>query len=279
VEGYFANSWTTLHTGNAIQSMSPGQMPNYGKRQSQQIADALLLLNSNYTNAQKERLFICLVQYGIDIYGFLRDGGMYRGAGGLNSGHKSPLVLAAVALNDANMLEWVDADKRVSLAPNNNQVPPFLEDSQMFVVQQSDVGREHGAHNPGLFPNASTDYTTSPHMGATDSDNRPREPYTQQHVGLPEWGDEHAHNPTRDGSNWYAYYRSINGAAHMGIWLAMRMITGAEAAWNNPIFFNYCNRYWGIEGANGYNGQSFLAQGNGIERFHFDMLTLYNNSY
>jgi hypothetical protein len=256
VESYFANSWTTFHTGNAIQSMSPGQMPNYGKKQSQYIADALLSLNLNYTNAQKERLYICLVQYGIDIYGFLRDGGMYRGAGGLNSGHKSPLVLAALAMNDANMKLWADGAKRVPLAPNNIQVPPFFEDAQMFVVQQSDVGRVM--------------YT---------ADTRPRETYRQEHVGLPEWGDEHAHNPSRDGSNWTAYYRDINGSAHSGIAMGLRMVTGAKALWNNNTFFDYCARYWTRESAGGFDGQSFTTGGNGILRFHYDMLSTYTNSY
>jgi len=251
VESRFANSWTTFHTGNAIQSMTPAQLPNYGRDQAYLISDALLSLHLNYTDAQKEPLYIALVQYGIDIYGFLRDGGVYRGAGGLNCGHKAPLVLAAVTLNDTDMKNWANGQKRVTLPSRTNQVRPFLEDSQIWVVTQSDVGR--------------TLYT---------ADGRPREQYTQQHVGLPEWGEQHEIDNQRDGSNWYAFYRDICGSSHVGNALGISLLTGGEAVWNNPVFFDYCDRYWSIEGANGFAGQSFSA--NKIQLFHFNMLKAYS---
>jgi hypothetical protein len=255
VESRFANSWTTFHTGNAIQSMTPGgQMPNYGRDQAYILSDALLSLHLNYTDAQKEKLYIALVQYGIDIYGFLRDGGLYRGAGGLNAGHKAPLVLAAVTLNDTAMKEWARGGKRVILPTRGISVHPFFEDSQIWYVTQSDVGR--------------TLYT---------ADGRPREQYTQQHVGLPEWGSEHGIDRQFDGSNWTTFYRDICGSAHVGNALGIKMLTGGEATWDNPVFFDYCARYWAREGANGYNGQSFSA--NKIQLFHFNMLTTYGLAY
>jgi hypothetical protein len=252
VEDRFAASWTTFHVGNSIQSMSPaGQMPNYGRDQAYVISDALLSLHLNYTDAQKEKLYIALVQYGIDIYGFLRDGGLFRGNGGLNCGHKAPLVLAAVTLNDNALKEWASGSKRVILPGRGISVHPFLEDSQLWYVTQSDVGR--------------TLYT---------ADGRPRDPYTQQHVGLPEWGSEHGIDSKYDGSNWSAYYRDICGSSHVGNALGISLLSGGEAVWNNQVFFDYCDRYWAREGAGSYNQQSF--QGNTIQLFHFNMLKAYS---
>jgi hypothetical protein len=93
---------------------------------------------------------------------------------------------------------------------------------------------------------------------------------------MPEWGEKHASQPSRDGSNWDAYYRWINGGPLAGNILAMRLTAGAETAWNWPPVFAYIDRYWSIESRNGYSGQSNAAPNN-ISPFAFSMWLSYRN--
>jgi len=242
VENWFTRPWFVQMDNSPSRFISPqNNMPEYGRDQAHRVAEGMLSLHLNYTNAQKRNLFVRLVQYGIDIYGYVKAGGIFMDNGGLNVGRKAPMVLAAVALNDSDMLQYADAANEFV----------FHDDRQHWFVTQTDVGRElHTA------------------------DGRPREEYRQEHVGLPEWGEKHHSNRTRDGSNWNAYYRHINGGPLAGQILAIRLTQGAEAAWNWPPVFAYIDRFWSIEGTNGYNGQS---QGfpNRIGPFAFNMWTTY----
>ena len=244
VESYFEKPWFAMRETSSVQSFSPLQnMPNYGRDQAAQLSLGLLSLQLNYTDAQKEKLYIRLVQYGIDIYGAMKAGMFFQDNGGQNAGRKAPLVLAALALNDADMLEWANAAKH----------KVFQEDLTTFYVTQDDVGR----------------------VMYTD-DGRPRETYRQEHVGLPEWGEQHTSAPRRDGSNWStAYYRQVGGA-WIGNILAMKLTTGGEAAWNYPVVFAYADRYWSIEGQNGQANQSWSSPNN-IGPFVYEMWTYYGS--
>ena len=240
VEGYFAIPWVAIAEGDSIQAMSPKQMPNYGRDAAQLVSHGLLSLHLNYTNAQKEKLYIRMVQYGIDVYGSLKAGLDFRGAGGLNNGRKAPMVLAGLALNDASIKAWSD----------RNQHNVFGEDKQTFYVSQSDVDRPR--------------YT---------ADGNVREPYTQAMIGTPEWGEQHEAQPQRDASNWgSASYRWVGGA-QLGNALAIRLTAGGMADWNNPVFFDYEDRYW----ANEKTTQTFSAPNN-ISPFVYNMWTSYRGS-
>ncbi len=237
LESSFAIPWTALHHTAACQSMSPAQMPNYGRDQAQLVGDAMLSLHLNHTNAQKEKLFIRMVQYGIDIHGTVKAGALFMDNGGLNPGRKAPLVLAAVALNETELKK----------SANAAQTFKFAEDRQTFVVQQSDVGRVM--------------YT---------ADGRPRETYRQEHVGLPEWGEQHISTPNRDASNWNAFYRHTN-APLFGNVLATALLAGGRATWNwEPCFNYYLGRFWPIE----KKGQ-LLTLPNAINSFAFNMGVAY----
>jgi hypothetical protein len=111
---------TYLHP---ITSDSPG----YGREISHKVGAAALLLNLNYTDAQKERLLILMVQRGIDIYGVRANGGGWWADGGHNHGRKFPMLLAGVVLNDAAIRSLLTG--------------PFAEDGQHFYVTKEDVDR------------------------------------------------------------------------------------------------------------------------------------------
>ncbi len=127
VEGWFERVW--LDWIYVDQYIKPSNnMPNYGREICKQTGDAALVLNCNYTDAQKETAVIRYVQLGIDLYGILTNstGTMWVGNGGYSAGRKLPILVAGVVLNDADM-------KGIS---NNYH---FGEDDQTFYVSASDV--------------------------------------------------------------------------------------------------------------------------------------------
>ncbi len=212
VTNYFARPWNEQVTTWISRYMHAGDnQPTYGREISHMLAQGLLSLQLNYTNAQKETLLIRLVQYGIDIYGSARLGGNWVAGGGHDQGRKMPMLLAGAVLGDANILSYGDGQKM-----------NFQEDQQTWYVSQGDVGRAL--------------YT---------ADGRERDPYAQAMVGTPEWGEQHLYDCTRDGSNWNAYYRDVAGCSTIGHVLAARLM-GLQQAWNRPAVFDYYDRFFGI---------------------------------
>jgi hypothetical protein len=110
---------------------------------------------------------------------------------------------------------WVLNDSQILSKAN----APFAEDGQHFYVTQADVDRVRPAD---------------------------REPYTAQMIGLPEWGFQHAGDPSLDSSKWDAKYRGLVGVSNMGPVLAAR-IMGVENLWNYPAIFEYMDRFYAIE--------------------------------
>jgi hypothetical protein len=214
----FEHPWFELATESSGRYYHPANhQPEYGRDMAWILGDALLTLHLNYTDAQKETLYVRLVQWGIDLYGCAATGALWADNGGHNAGRKGGLVMAGLALNDPKILAYANAKKT---SPSGFI---FAEDRQTWYVTQSDVGR-----------------------AVYNGDGRLREPYIQADVGIPEWGEKHASQPDRDGRNWSTFYRDINYIAHLGEALAIRLTSGGYEAWNWPAFFDYTDRSWTI---------------------------------
>jgi hypothetical protein len=136
-----------------------------------------------------------------------------------------PVVMAAAALNDSTL-------KSFAANPDN-----FQEDTQTWIVTQSDVGR------------------------AVVS---PKVTYSQQHVGMAEWGVRHRFEPNQDDSRWAdgSPYRFTVWPAMSGVVVAVRLM-GLQATWNHPAIFQYNDRFRSI---------------NGLDRFAENMLATYSGS-
>ena len=210
VEANFEKTHIGMCPGWTADYMSPlsHDNPGYGREISHKAAEAALLLNLNYTNAEKERLLILFVQRGIDIYGIIACGGGWWADGGHNHGRKLPMMTAGWVLNDPAILACA--------------VGSFAENQQHFYVTQADVNL------PRLV------------------DGRPRAAYTAAMIGTPEWGSNHAGTPAGDGSNWDAYYRQLVGVSTIGDVLAARLM-GMKDAWSHPAIFDYYDRFWSYE--------------------------------
>lgn len=214
VEGYLQRPWLEFHTSAFSQyTHATNNGPNYGREISWQIGDAALSLHLDYSNAQKETLLVRMVQLGIDIYGAAAfSKGNWEDLDGINNGRKLPLVIAALALNDANMKNYADGTKHFI----------FSEDRQTFIVTAADVGK-----------------------AVYQSDGNPRVPYIAADIGLPEWGGQHAHAlGLRDGRNWADMaYRDIAGTSFAGMVLAAHLLAGGAETWNWSPLFRYTDRY------------------------------------
>jgi hypothetical protein len=214
LEALFAKPFIDLKTNWTSTYLQPEtNHPSYGREISHQVGVAMLALQLNYTNAQKERLLIGLVQRGLDVYGLALNGGNWGNDAGHRHGRKPMLLLAGAVLSDSAILAYADAKQKFI----------FQEDQQMFYVTMEDVLRPRKT-----------------------SDGRYRAPYTTSMIGMPEWGGKHIGEPEGDASNWDCHYRTVCGASTVGTVLAARLM-GLESRWNWPPLFDYIDRYWKIE--------------------------------
>lgn len=193
----------------------------YGKDMAIKTGDAALLLNLNYTNAQKEALLIRFVQYGIDIHGILLDGGVWNADGGHNCGRLSPILVAAAALNSSTLkAQVVGASIK------------FQEFQQTFFVSQADVNLTN----------------------RTAINGKPISNYTTADIGMPEWGVTHTATPSKDNNRWDGPYRDIAGGQLTGPAMAARVM-GLRTLVNWDAFFQYQERHLNYEQSAGYGGE------------------------
>lgn len=193
-------------------------MPEYGRDFSILLGHAMLRTMLDDPQNEKEQLVFEMIQKGIDIYGCTNDGLEYYANGGLNCGMKMPLIYAGYLLNAPEILDFGDKEKHFI----------FQEDQQTFYVTQSDVDE---------CPKA------------THTSGAQRDCYTSSMIGTPEWGFNHYGAKNQDGSNWGVIYRNVAGPGMVGHYVAAKVM-GVEDIWNWPAFFDYFERYMGIEGDN-----------------------------
>lgn len=184
-------------------------MPDYGREIADLVGAAALTLNLDIPADDKRALLIVLVQLGIDIYGVIENGGRFDADGGQGSGRKLPMLLAGVALDDPELR---------ALAREESMA--FAEDAQTFYVKETSPGIFNGGHGG----------------------------YCEADVGLPEWGNSHADDPSRDHKSWSTdpYRRCCTANSWVGFVLAAR-IMGLRAEWGHPALFDYVDRYMQIE--------------------------------
>jgi hypothetical protein len=184
-------------------------MPDYGRDLAALVGDGALALQLDLPNDDKRALAIAMVQIGIDVFGIVQNGGRFVADGGSGSGRKFPLVLAGVLLQ---------ADELASAARDYGGA--FGEDVQTFYVAETAAGvwnHGHGGYGP-------------------------------EDVGLPEWGNRHADDPSHDRKVWTAdpYRRCCTANAWAGFVLAAR-IMGVRDAWGHEALVDYVDRSLQVE--------------------------------
>lgn len=203
-----------------------------------------LMLNSNLSDDQKRKLAIHMVQWGLDLYGLLKNGMQYWPTGGHQNGRLLPFYIAAKMLNDPDMLAMVNANGA------------FQEISCHFFVDQKNVDIMQTVYSP------------------------PSKPFTTAMIGMPEWTGVGRYDP-RNSSSWNedkptyvsTGYRYSNGGSNTGT-VAALLIMGARKEINNEALFQYyIDRYYPNQRP-GYN-QSFSINSNDIQPLVRDMWDAY----
>jgi len=206
----FERTWLDHLPGYTGHYLHPRKnMPDYGRELADLVGVGALALQLDIPTSDKRPLAIVMVQLGIDTYGIVREGGRFLADGGSGSGRKFPLLLAGSVLHDQAMLR-VARERKLA----------FGEDAQTFYVEQSANGewnRGYGGYGP-------------------------------EDAGLPEWGNRHADDPSKDRKAWTAdpYRRCCTANVWHGYVLATR-IMGLRDAWDHPALFDYVDRYMQVE--------------------------------
>ena len=197
---------------------------SYGRDIGNDSGHALLSLHLDYSNEEKRDLFVHMVQKGIDIYGRQQLGGdLWSNNGAHYGSQKARMVLAAMALGDADMIAASDAEEYLVHGM----------DQQTFYVTQEDVDRVSDNDSTGTSGNS---------CGTSGASL-----YEPEDLGIAEWGRSHTTAPAQfDCRLWGASYRWIGGS-YAGNVLAIQLIPGAKEAWNHPALFDYSDRYFDIE--------------------------------
>ncbi len=147
VERYFERPWI-MHVDPGGNMMLPAtnMWYHYGKNRAACESAGAMMLQLDFTNAQKKTLYIRMVQLGIDYYGIVTNGTgnhVFTEGAGTCVGGKFPIILAGLALNDADMKaigeksgDYQDTDARGTVPADYIH---FTEDNQTFYVTAADV--------------------------------------------------------------------------------------------------------------------------------------------
>lgn len=231
-ETWFSFPWLELNPHWTGGYLRPSYMARngYGRDIAYRTGDAALLLNLDFTQSEKRNLLVGMIQVGIDHYGFISNGGMWYNDGGHNIGRLSPLIIAAGALNDETLKQTI-----------KGSAMHFQEFQSTFVVTQADVGRPLGVWDASLN-----------RMAGTNGD--PVVLYTNENIGMGEWGIRHTGAPQMDNNYIPAAYRDINGSTHTATTMTARVMGLRQTIDWEPLFL-YAERHLNYEQSPNYKGE------------------------
>ncbi len=240
VERMFERPWIDHFEQQGGEEAHPlDNMANYGRELAANMGLGALMLHLNFTDEQKKTLLVRFVQLGIDNFGIIQNGGsaIWSPNGGHCQGRKWPILFAGIVLNDSDMKN-IGVKSGAYLytsgyGPGNipSDYIRFGEDAQTFYVTADDVARTN-----------SSDWDPDTRVGTPA-------PYTNDDIGLPEWGIRHANHPFEDNKDWLAVYRVVNAKAWAGFILAARIMESGSSArtlWNHQALFDYQDRYMAV---------------------------------
>ncbi|MCK5908223.1 MAG: T9SS type A sorting domain-containing protein, partial [Flavobacteriales bacterium] len=212
-ERYFERPWLNHFNGSWLgQKLFPTEMnqPYYGREYARIVGQAALMLNTNATDEQKEKLLVGLVQLGIDIRGIAEIGGRWAEGGGLTGGRKLPVIFAYKVFDD-----------------------PYFSDMPFGARFHEDTETYYGK---GWAGQAAL-WQIVVHHGK-------RKPYMEQDPSVwPEWDMQ---NGTAWGSHSESYRLCCNTEAWASQALAVLLMGGKEA-WNHNAFFDNVEDWMRVE--------------------------------
>jgi hypothetical protein len=141
----FSRSWLEIDTSDDSRYMHPANnQPDYGADMAGQTGHALLMLQLEFTEAEKEPLMIGLVQYGLDVWAAAKLGRTWQANGGHGNGRKGPLLLAGLTFNDPAILAY--ANKATHYIFSEDQSTFTVDAAQQLVVPYTGDGKPRMAY-------------------------------------------------------------------------------------------------------------------------------------
>lgn len=199
-------------------------MAGYGRDVSRDVGEAALILNLNYSNAEKEEMLINFVQMGLDLYGVTQTGignDGWRGWGGHFSGRKLPIIFAGIVLNDDNM-------KNVNASFAEDTLTYYYNDSNLPATA---LGKYSWTGSKVLYKFNYNWDETDVKFGTVYEHKEPSDWILEGEPSL-YIGEE-----TCEG-----YRTCCTAKGWTGIALAVRLMN-AESIWNNQSFLDYTDRW------------------------------------
>lgn len=194
-------------------------MPDYGGPMSELLGTAMLLCNSDLSNAEKYPLVRQLCQIGIDFWELWREGHSWAPDGGHMSGRLPTILFAMHVLNQPEMNAFEAAYDPAD----------FGESAQCFIVEET---------SPGIYNQNFGDYTAAD-VGTFD--------WGVRHLTTPgwdsRWWDRHAttHTGSPSTQNVAQYRRSSTATYWYGCALSLRAMGIIDAM--GPAYGGYMDRY------------------------------------
>ncbi|MCK5775399.1 MAG: T9SS type A sorting domain-containing protein, partial [Bacteroidales bacterium] len=203
-ERYFERPWMNHFDGIWLgQELFPTNMnqPYYGREFARIIGQASLMLNTNATDAQKQKLLIGMLQLGIDLRGIAEMGGNWMQGGGLTSGRKWPILFAYFMFDD-----------------------PYFKDMPYTAIFHEDTETYYGK---GWAGQAAL-WQILVHHGE-------RQPY--MHITPDKWATWDVQNGIAWGTHSENYRLCCNTDAWVGQTLSALLMGGKEV-WNHNAYFD-----------------------------------------
>jgi len=205
-ERIFDRPWIDHTRGWGNRETHPtDNMPEYGRETSRAVSIVSLMLMLDFTPAEKEKLLLSFVQYGIDLWGAARAGGGWHAEGGYGNGRKWPIIFSGILLGDDKMQQ------------PNTSIPGirFSEDDQTMYGNGWTGAKAIFAGHTGQG-------------GKGD-----RGPY--EHLPPAEWP-----GPKKTQSE--SYRRCCTSISWVGSALSAHLLN-AKKVWNHDAYFDYVDRW------------------------------------
>jgi hypothetical protein len=137
VAAYFEKPYIDYVGSSTGRTIHPSDnMPDYGSTIANNVGKTALMLNLDFSNQEKDKLIVGLVQYGIDLWGVYKAGctSTWSMDGGHGPGRKFPILLAGYWLNDPEMMK---------IGEHDDNDPIFGEDQTTWYLNREYVEKWH----------------------------------------------------------------------------------------------------------------------------------------
>ena len=223
-ERIFERPWIDHMADWLSRAMHPADnMPNYGREVCGVVGDAACLVCLNYTQAQKEKIVIGLVQIGIDNYhSALLNQHLWPLAGGHTIGRKLPILFAGLLLDEQSMLDLqgYDVSEDMSTYYGNSE-------HELWTGWQNS---DHEYATPAMYL-----FEEGADIYGNTWFHENRHPSTWSDSPFPNNGNQYPYNK-------HESYKRICSFAFPGQTIAA-LLLGLKESWNHSAYFDYVDRW------------------------------------